>query len=66
MRVIEIEQIKDNPHTSYRLVFGHNVSNDKVLRSLIQAAKIREKLGLTTAENTAQTIKEAKSKLENC
>lgn len=63
MRIIDVGPISNNPQTSYKLIFGRNVSASKVLDSLKQIAEMREKLGLTTEENTIQTVKEAQAKL---
>lgn len=64
MHIIDVGPISNNPQTSYKLVFGRNVSVEKVIDSLKQIAEMREKLGLTTEENTVETIKEAQSKLD--
>ncbi len=64
MRIIDVGPISNNPQTSYKLIFGRNVSTSKVLDSLKQIAEMREKLGATTAENTIQTVKEAEAKLQ--
>ena len=63
MRIIDVGPISNNPQTSYKLIFGRNVSASKVLDSLKQIAELREKLGLTTEENTIQTVREAQAKL---
>jgi hypothetical protein len=63
MRIIDVGPISNNPQTSYKLIFGRNVSASKVLDSLKQLAEMREKLGLTTEENTIQTVREAQAKL---
>jgi len=65
MHIIDIGPIKDNPQTFYKLVFGKNVSLSKVLDSLKQNAEMRERLGLTTEENTIETVKEAEQKLKS-
>ena len=64
MRIIDVGPISNNPQTSYKLIFGRNVSVSKVLDSLKQIAEMREKLGVTTEENTIQTVQEAKAKLQ--
>lgn len=64
MRIIDVGPMGNNPQTSYKLIFGRNVSASKVLDSLKQIAEMREKLGLTTEENTIQTVKEAQAKLQ--
>ena len=63
MRIIDVGPISNNPQTSYKLIFGRNVSAAQVLDSLKQLAEMREKLGATTEENTIQTVKEAQAKL---
>lgn len=64
MHIIDVGPISNNPQTSYKLIFGRNVSVAKVLDSLKQIAELRESCGLTTEENTLQTIEEAQRKIE--
>jgi hypothetical protein len=64
MRIIDVGPISNNPQTSYKLVFGRDVSATKILDSLKRIAEMREKLGVTTVENTIQTVKEAQAKLQ--
>jgi len=64
MRIIDVGPISNNPQTSYKLVFGQDVSASKILDSLKKIAEMREKLGVTTVENTIQTVKEAEAKLQ--
>jgi hypothetical protein len=64
MHIIDVGPISNNPQTYYKLVFGYNVSTDRVLNSLRETAEMREKLGLTTEANTVATVKEAQEKLE--
>lgn len=63
MHIIDIGPIHNNPQTHYKLIFGRNVSIGKVLYSLEQIAKMRQSFGLTTEENTLETVKEAQIKL---
>lgn len=64
MFVIDIGPIENNnPQTSYKLVFGQNVSFEEVLNSLTRSAKLREDLGFTTTANTIATVQEAQKKL---
>ena len=65
MHIIEIGPISNNPQTSYKLVFGQNVSVADVLNSLTRSAKLREQLGFTTEANTIATVEEAQKKLAN-
>jgi hypothetical protein len=64
MRIIDVGPISNNPQTSYKLVFGQDVSASKILDSLKKIAEMRERLGVTTVENTIQTVKEAEAKLQ--
>jgi hypothetical protein len=64
MHIVDVGPISNNPQTSYKLIFGRNVSMSKILDSLKQIAEMREKSGLTTEENTIQTVKEAQVKLQ--
>jgi hypothetical protein len=64
MHVIDVGPISDNPQTIYKLIVGSNVSVTKALDTLKEIALLREKLGLTTVENTIATVKEAQLKLE--
>lgn len=64
MHVIDVGPISNNPQTAYKLVFGRNVSPEKVLDSLKQIAKMREELGLTTEQNTLETVREAEQKIK--
>lgn len=65
MHIIDVGPISNNPLTTYKLVFGRDVSTEEVLRSLKQIAEMREKCGATTAENTIETVKEAEAKLQS-
>lgn len=64
MRVIDINPVNDNPQTAYTIVFGNNVSSDKILNYLQSIAEMREELGLTTKANTLETVQAAKNKLK--
>lgn len=64
MHIIDVGPISNNPQTYYKLVFGYNVSVEKVLDSLKETAEMRERLGLTTEANTVATVKEAQEKLK--
>lgn len=64
MHVLEIGPIQNNPQSIYTLVFGANVSVAKILASLVESAKMREELGLTTEEITIETVKQAETKLK--
>jgi hypothetical protein len=64
MHIIDVGPIRNNPQTAYKLVFGRNVSMEKVLDSLKEIAEMREKLGLTTEQNTLDTVREAEEKLK--
>jgi hypothetical protein len=63
MHVINVGPINNNPQTSYTLVFGQNVPGRKVLNSLQEVAEMRQECGLTTKENTIETVREAQIKL---
>lgn len=65
MHVIDIGPVNNNPQTFFTLVFGDNVSISEILNTLQQVAEFREKLGLTTKNNTIEIIEEAKLKLLN-
>lgn len=64
MHIVDVGPISDNPQTYYQLVFGKNVSIERVLNSLKQIAEMREQCGLTTEQNTIETVKEAEKKLQ--
>lgn len=63
MHVINVGPISNNPQTSYTLVFGRDVSGNRILNSLKEIAEMREEIGLTTEENTLATVEEAQKKL---
>lgn len=65
MYVIEVGPISNNPQTNYKVVFGDFVSRSQILDSLRQAALLREEFGLTTKDDTLETLKEAENKLLN-
>lgn len=65
MHVLKIGPIHNNPSTLYTLIFGKEVPSSKILDSFTQSARMREALGLTTQENTLESLNEVKLKLES-
>ena len=65
-RIVGVE-LQDNWKVDYALTRISGVGwplSEKILDSLKKIAEMREKLGVTTVENTIQTVKEAQVKLQ--